>query len=40
MLDWIESIPFAETRSYIQRVEENLAVYQALASGPGSEASP
>lgn len=40
MLDWIESIPFAETRSYIQRVEENLAVYQALASGPGSEAPP
>ncbi|MFW7266722.1 lytic transglycosylase domain-containing protein [Gluconacetobacter sp. Hr-1-5] len=40
MLDWIESIPFAETRSYIQRVEENLAVYQALASESGSEAPP
>lgn len=40
MLDWIESIPFAETRSYIQRVEENLAIYQALASGPRSEAPP
>ncbi|WP_246376664.1 lytic transglycosylase domain-containing protein [Gluconacetobacter aggeris] len=40
MLDWIESIPFAETRSYIQRVEENLAIYQALASESRSEAPP
>lgn len=40
MLDWIESIPFAETRGYIQRVEENMAVYQALASESRSEALP
>ncbi|GBQ31858.1 lytic transglycosylase [Gluconacetobacter sacchari DSM 12717] len=40
MLDWIESIPFAETRSYIQRVEENLAIYQALASESRPEAPP
>ncbi|WP_342628847.1 lytic transglycosylase domain-containing protein [Nguyenibacter vanlangensis] len=32
MLDWIESIPYAETRGYIQRVEENMAIYQAFAA--------
>ncbi|ACI49976.1 Lytic transglycosylase catalytic [Gluconacetobacter diazotrophicus PA1 5] len=40
MLDWIESIPFAETRSYIQRVEENMAIYQALAASAQAEAAP
>ncbi len=29
MVDWIESIPFAETRNYVQRVMENQVVYQA-----------
>jgi len=29
MLDWIEQIPFAETRNYVQRVLENRAVYAA-----------
>lgn len=29
MLDWIEQIPFAETRNYVQRVIENVAVYRA-----------
>ncbi len=29
MLDWIEMIPFAETRNYVQRVMENVAVYRA-----------
>ena len=28
-IDWIESIPFSETRNYIQRVLENLNVYRA-----------
>jgi soluble lytic murein transglycosylase len=28
MVDWIESIPVAETRNYIQRVLENLQVYR------------
>jgi soluble lytic murein transglycosylase len=28
-IDWIESIPFAETRSYVQRVLENAEVYAA-----------
>ncbi len=27
--DWIEQIPFAETRNYVQRVVENLVVYRA-----------
>lgn len=28
---WIESIPYGETRNYVQRVLENLQVYRALA---------
>jgi soluble lytic murein transglycosylase len=27
MIDWIEFIPFAETRNYVQRVTENALVY-------------
>ncbi len=27
-IDWVERIPFAETRNYVQRVIENLGVYQ------------
>ena len=29
-VDWIESIPFAETRNYVQRVLENAVVYETL----------
>ena len=29
MIDWIELIPFAETRNYVQRVIENVAIYRA-----------
>ncbi len=29
MVDWIELIPFAETRNYVQRVIENTVVYRA-----------
>ena len=29
MIDWIEMIPFNETRNYVQRVLENVVVYQA-----------
>ncbi len=32
-IDWIESIPVAETRNYVQRVLENQSVYAALADG-------
>ncbi len=30
VLDWIELIPFAETRNYVERVMESLEVYRAL----------
>lgn len=34
-VDWIESIPFSETRNYVQRVMENIQVYRSrLAGGP------
>jgi soluble lytic murein transglycosylase len=33
VVDWIESIPFAETRSYVQRVMENYQVYKMRLSG-------
>ncbi len=29
MLDWIERIPFNETRNYVQRVLENIVIYRA-----------
>lgn len=29
-IDWIEKIPFSETRNYVQRVLENVQVYRAL----------
>ena len=31
MLDWLELIPIAETRNYVQRVIENVVVYRAHA---------
>ena len=32
-IDWIESLPFAETRNYIQRIIENMQVYKARLNG-------
>lgn len=32
VIDWIELIPFSETRSYVQRVLENIYVYQHLTA--------
>ena len=29
MIDWIEMIPFTETRNYVQRVMESQVVYRA-----------
>jgi soluble lytic murein transglycosylase len=29
VIDWIEMIPFSETRNYVQRVVENLVIYRA-----------
>jgi soluble lytic murein transglycosylase len=34
-VDWVERIPFAETRNYVQRVMENLLVYRVRFE-PGS----
>ena len=31
-LNWIESIPFGETRNYVMRVMENIQIYRALES--------
>ena len=36
-VDWIESIPFAETRNYVQRVLENLHIYRRHLNAPESE---
>ncbi|RYH01371.1 lytic transglycosylase domain-containing protein [Salipiger sp. IMCC34102] len=33
IVDWIEHIPFRETRNYVQRVTESLPVYRARLSG-------
>lgn len=33
VVDWIEHIPFTETRSYVQRVMENYQVYKMRLSG-------
>lgn len=30
VIDWIESIPFQETRNYVQRVLENLQIYRSV----------
>ena len=32
-VDWVEQIPFSETRNYVQRIMENLQVYRARFSG-------
>jgi len=40
-IDWIERIPIAETRNYVQRVLENYTVYRArLAGDPSKAAEP
>lgn len=33
VIDWIERIPFTETRNYVQRVMENYQVYKTLIAG-------
>ncbi|MFV0360305.1 lytic transglycosylase domain-containing protein [Tropicimonas sp.] len=33
VIDWIEHIPFRETRDYVQRVSESVIVYRARLSG-------
>ncbi len=34
MVDWIELIPFSETRNYVQRVLENVVIYRAKRGEP------
>ena len=34
VIDWVESIPYRETRNYVQRVIENLQVYRVRIGGP------
>lgn len=36
-IDWLESLPFSETRNYIQRVMENMQVYRARLNGGSTE---
>jgi soluble lytic murein transglycosylase len=33
MLEWIEAIPYSETRAYVQRVIENSVVYDSMRGG-------
>ena len=33
VINWIETIPFPETRNYVQRVFENLQVYRSVLAG-------
>ncbi len=35
-IDWIERIPFTETRNYVQRVIENLQIYRVRLGRPGT----
>ena len=37
-IDWIESIPYRETRNYVQRVLEGAQVYRGLLDGVWSAA--
>jgi len=34
MVDWIEMIPYRETRNYVQRIMEGVGVYRDRLSGP------
>jgi soluble lytic murein transglycosylase-like protein len=33
IIDWIEEIPFSETRNYVQRVSEAITIYRAFLTG-------
>lgn len=39
-VDWVERIPFAETRNYVQRVMENLLVYRVRFGSAIAAAAP
>jgi soluble lytic murein transglycosylase len=33
VVDWVETIPFGETRTYVMRVVESLVIYRAKLRG-------
>jgi soluble lytic murein transglycosylase len=33
VVDWVEMIPFTETRTYVMRVTESLVIYRAILRG-------
>jgi soluble lytic murein transglycosylase len=37
MIDWVEEIPFSETRNYVQRVSEAITIYRALLTGSADD---
>ena len=39
-IDWVERIPFSETRNYVQRVMENLLVYRSRLTERSASARP
>ena len=39
-VDWVERIPFTETRNYVQRVMENLHVYRSRLNERSASARP
>ncbi len=39
-IDWVERIPFSETRNYVQRVMENLLVYRSRLGERSASARP
>jgi len=40
MVDWIEMIPFRETRNYVQRIMEGVVVYRDRLNGPFRAVAP
>ena len=34
VIDWIELIPYAETRNYVQRILENVTNYRSRSGAP------
>ena len=39
-VDWVERIPFAETRNYVQRVIESLLVYRTRFAEQSTKVPP
>jgi soluble lytic murein transglycosylase len=37
IIDWVEEIPFNETRNYVQRVTESVVIYEALLHGTAED---